>query len=365
MANRVSTELGEGQFMSQEAKAGRDSFIDLVRGLCALSVVFIHTVFWSGSEYVPTYLRSLSLLFDVPVFFFLSGMAFSTASKLIVITGIFRLSIVFGLLALIYDVLFSGFNFQETYRAFTLSPPQLRHLPVVTASYWFVPVYVVVSICAAVILEKMKNIYIPLMVVLFSYYPYFYFLQIDQPAWSILGVSGNFLIFYLFIYLLGYAAKQHIVHGAFKQRLAIALFFIGGGFLCLAYTTNGIPALDLQSAKFPIGLPYVAASLLSIAVIMYSHNGVSRIKWLEHIGRNAIFYYAGQGVGASILLKIVGKINFDLWQTKLLVMFILNLIITVVVSEGLRSVYRIAGMSSKCLLSHMNWPISADKRSST
>ena len=55
----------------------RDHYVDFVRGLCALSVVFIHTVFWSGYSYVPEYVRNLSLMFDVPVFFFLAGCSFS------------------------------------------------------------------------------------------------------------------------------------------------------------------------------------------------------------------------------------------------------------------------------------------------
>jgi len=351
--------------VNQEAKTSRDSFIDLARGICALSIVFIHTVFWSGSGYVPTYVASLSLLIDIPAFFFLSGMACAGANKVTVISVIFRLSSAFGLLALVYDVIFFEFHFKDVFLALTLSPPQLKHLPVVTASYWFVPVYVVVTLFGLVLLNKIKCIYIPLLPVLFSYYLYFFFMGIEPPAWPILGVNVNFLIFYLFMYLFGHFAKERIVCGQFKQYFAVALLFIGGGFLFMAYGKIGLSALDLQSSKFPVGLPYVSASLLSISAIIYYYSDLPlRSKWLEHVGRNAVFYYVGQGIGASILLIIVDKINIDLWQMKLLFMFTVNLIITIMVSEGLRCVFTLAGMSSKYLLPHMNSIVSGERRSS-
>ena len=50
-------------------KKNRNYYIDNIRGLATISVVFIHTVFWSGSSYVPEYMRNLSLLIDVPIVF--------------------------------------------------------------------------------------------------------------------------------------------------------------------------------------------------------------------------------------------------------------------------------------------------------
>ena len=55
----------------------RNESIDFFRGLAAISVIFIHTVFHSGSSYVPSYIQNMSLFFDVPVFMFLSGMIFN------------------------------------------------------------------------------------------------------------------------------------------------------------------------------------------------------------------------------------------------------------------------------------------------
>ena len=48
----------------------RDSYIDVVKGLALLSIMLIHTVFWSGQDYVPSFCQNIVLCFDVPVFFF-------------------------------------------------------------------------------------------------------------------------------------------------------------------------------------------------------------------------------------------------------------------------------------------------------
>ena len=52
----------------------RDLYIDYAKGLATLSIIFIHTAFWSGQFYIKTEFRVLSLLFDVPLFYALSGL---------------------------------------------------------------------------------------------------------------------------------------------------------------------------------------------------------------------------------------------------------------------------------------------------
>ena len=55
----------------------RDNSIDFFRGVAAIWIIFIHTCFWSGEVYVPVWLKSLSLIIDVPLFIFISGMTFN------------------------------------------------------------------------------------------------------------------------------------------------------------------------------------------------------------------------------------------------------------------------------------------------
>lgn len=50
-------------------KKERNIAIDFFRGIVIINIVFIHTTFCSGLFYVPSYIRNLSLLIDVPIFF--------------------------------------------------------------------------------------------------------------------------------------------------------------------------------------------------------------------------------------------------------------------------------------------------------
>lgn len=59
----------------------RNDNIDFFRGVAAVWIIFIHTCFWNGSMYVPTWLQSLSLIIDVPLFVFISGMAFNFSNN--------------------------------------------------------------------------------------------------------------------------------------------------------------------------------------------------------------------------------------------------------------------------------------------
>ena len=51
----------------------RDLYIDFAKGLATLSIIFIHTAFWSGQFYITTEVRVFSLVFDVALFYALSG----------------------------------------------------------------------------------------------------------------------------------------------------------------------------------------------------------------------------------------------------------------------------------------------------
>lgn len=51
----------------------RDEKLDFYRGLAILNIVCIHTCFFSGQSYLPDILRTLCLLYDVPILVFLAG----------------------------------------------------------------------------------------------------------------------------------------------------------------------------------------------------------------------------------------------------------------------------------------------------
>ena len=56
----------------------RDGYVDTMRGLAIVSVILIHTAFcFKSNSYCIDVIKNLTLLFDVPVFFFLAGFTMS------------------------------------------------------------------------------------------------------------------------------------------------------------------------------------------------------------------------------------------------------------------------------------------------
>ena len=41
----------------------RNYNIDFLRGIATISIIIIHTAFWSGTEYLPSWVSNLTLLF--------------------------------------------------------------------------------------------------------------------------------------------------------------------------------------------------------------------------------------------------------------------------------------------------------------
>lgn len=101
---------------------------------------------------------------------------------------------------------------------------------------------------------------------------------------------------------------------------------------------SGQRVLNLQDNKFPFSLPYIFASFVSISGFIYFYDIKKTNRFLEHLGREAVFYYAGQGVSSSVLFVLVEHVDGP-WGVKLLIMFAVNLVLTVTFSELLRLIY--------------------------
>ena len=51
----------------------RDEKLDFYRGLVMLEVVLAHTCYFSGQSYVPEIMRTICLLYEMPLLVFLAG----------------------------------------------------------------------------------------------------------------------------------------------------------------------------------------------------------------------------------------------------------------------------------------------------
>lgn len=172
----------------------RDYFIDNVRGMATLSVIFIHTVFWSGAFYVPNYMRVISLFFDVPVFFLLTGFVFKSTGKIDSLRQSVKIICYFFTFTLVMNIITLRLDASQLIGALTFNSANIPAFPVVNGSYWFVPMYISSAIISHALINsfgKKSKIVIPLS---FLYYTLSYAtgIKINQ---EILGMSVNSLFF--------------------------------------------------------------------------------------------------------------------------------------------------------------------------
>lgn len=333
----------------------RDRYIDIARGVCIISLVHLHTAFWSGN-FLPTWWQSVTLLLDVPAFFFIAGMTFAVTQRESILSSIFRFSTIYGLIVFIYDLIFSHFNFTNTIDALLLTPPNLKLLPVVLGSYWFVNNYIVTLIFGTLIIKKMKPLTCFFIIGFLSYYALCFFSGQGTNDHAVLGVSTNCLFFYTSLFLLGYIIREKIIDTKYKNFIALIIFITGILLYFIAYLKFGNTVLNLQTNKLIVKLPYIAASLPSIALIILFYQKTCKNFLLEHIGKNAIFYYVGQSVAITIVYELVIW-HTELWYYKFLLFFFLNMVVTIIVAELIRLLYTNIGKLISLILKKINYLI--------
>ena len=260
--------------MSQIHHTNRDYALDILRGICVISIVLIHTTFWSGGSYVPQAVQSLSLLIDVPAFFFIAGMALAYSKAPNPLPALWKLIFYFGVCIAIYDLCVSidtkHISFMNTAAAITLHGFSTNALPVLGGSYWFVPVFCVAMIAGALIISFVR---VPL-ALLASFALGLYiaaFFGIFSWQGSFLGVGLQYLVFYTALIVLGY----YFIRSQRQRLIIILLASVGvGGFAMLVVLHSSgslahLPSIfDLQAHKFPVSLPYVLASCASLAGLL-------------------------------------------------------------------------------------------------
>ena len=261
----------------------RDEALDILRGICVISIVLIHTTFWSGGSYVPQAVQSLSLLIDVPAFFFIAGMALAYSKAPNPLPALWKLIFYFGVCIAIYDLCVSidtkHISFMNTAAAITLHGFSTDALPVLGGSYWFVPVFCVAMIAGALIISFVR---VPL-ALLASFALGLYiaaFFGIFSWQGSFLGVGLQYLVFYTALIVLGY----YFIRSQRQRLIIIACASVGvGGFamLIILHSSGSLAHLpsifDLQAHKFPVSLPYVLASCASLAGLLVVY--VALAKW--------------------------------------------------------------------------------------
>ena len=322
----------------------RNYNLDFYRGFAILWILVIHSCFCSGYSYVPEYVRNLSLLIDVPLFIFLSGMTYhysdNIEKNIKSIVKLYLYYVLFLLIYIIFGLLFyrSSFHFSNILPMFFFKFDSKLPFIVFGYSMWFMPMYMLVSLLGSFIIQNRS---IDLKKLLFIFILYGLFLY----YFSFKTLSMIFL--YLLIYLFGYFA--------FDKKLSMKRFII---IICISLFINIIfephwiyGFHNMQQAKFNYDLAYLFYSLLSIFVVwlLYSkfdfHN-----RYISSIGKGSFIIYLLQGISSSIIYKILPFFHLW-WPFKLLWMIIINISICLILFVIFQYIYRwYDKLINKCLL---------------
>jgi fucose 4-O-acetylase-like acetyltransferase len=312
----------------------RDLYIDFAKGLATLSVVFIHTVFWSGQLYVPREVRLLSLLADVPIFFVLSGLT-SSGNIEKTIERLLRLQITYSLFVGLLFVLSSCLDFSQfswetlgNWLLHNYSPcPSFK---VVMGSFWYLKVYFVVMFLGAVVLR-----YFPKLVkhvLAFCILLYFVFNLYVYPSGQV-----GYVCFYLAIYLAaGLLKGRRIPSKSIPYIYAGCLLF---GTAVMAYHGTWEIIYKLNKQKFPPQLVYMfwASFAMVTTAVGYQRFRINRPSFITYVGQNAIFFYFGQGISSSLIYPLVEALKADwAWYLLLPLAFVLNVILATLIAKILQ-----------------------------
>ena len=299
--------------------------VDIWKGVTILSVLVIHTCFWSGRQYLPDWMRHVSLLLDVTVFFFISGFLLqSSISKIVIqragrqsyrlIVDFFLISLIVLLLAIVlYYILrledrvelnlqtavFSGLKVDPSGSVWEV-------LQVYGGSIWFLRVYLMVLLVGSLLLASPLQRWLPVLPVL-SFAAFLVIVEFPQLDKPFVLSDTRFLTFYLTIFLSGAFLKKYLQRISLKV-LSIFWITLIAISLVIIIRDGGLP--DLQAAKFPPSILYLLFSMHSIMIfcllVVYEsvHSFPSphcRIRiFLSWCGRNSFRIFLWQGVAASI-----------------------------------------------------------------
>lgn len=312
----------------------RDNTIDLFRGIAALAIVIIHTSFWSGSSYVPPIIQSLTLLIDVPLFMFISGMTYNFSNSLQKnIKGLINIWKKYLIFLVPYYIICyimkpSYISLSEIIKSIFFSLSEMSPLEVVPGSFWFIFMYFTVSLISSIIitiynkyndnLDNFKNI------ILVSFI--LYGMSLYNKDFIFLNTCN---LMFIFIYLLGY----YLYNKKFKtiwDYLFILFFNIDILIFMLLFGDYGVT--NIQGAKFDFSITYLLWSSISITTVAYLKDRIKfNCNFLNWIGKNAIVFYFGQGISSTIIGLITTQITLH-WIPKFIILSIINIALAILIS---------------------------------
>ena len=313
----------EGSLAPEAPRGARDRYVDLFKGGLILWIVHLHTVFFSGDDYIPDLVRQVSCLVDVPAFFFVSGYLLKTWGfrdcLLRSVRLCARLFIVYALVSLLLiPLLYLGAPLLgvpavpvlSTLRAALVLNPfrgLWDLLPAYGGSLWFLRTYlevlcVVPFVCWFLRPEAPRlRRYALLVLMLMSFHLARYVFYESVPVHADMMVK---VAFYTFLFCCGACFRAD--EARFGRGLLATAFLLSGALCLFAFYHDG-GVLSVQSGKFPPSYRYLAYSLPLVVGFMIgkrawkppilSSRGLQALEWC---GKHVFAVYLAQGIACSV-----------------------------------------------------------------
>lgn len=343
----------------------RDLYIDFAKGLATLSIIFIHTAFWSGQFYITAETRVFSLVFDVALFYALSGVTSGAniektlyrllklqITYMIFVTLLFFLDYffkVFGLTFFSMEWLQSFYStFGSKYATTSISiEPQWQNLgnwylhqytnadtfPVVMGSFWYLKVYFILTVFGVLILRffpKHINWFIGLCIALtliFNFFPWLY------PTGQV-----GYVAFYLAVFLIANRMKGKKIPG---KMIPILYATVAALLLWMFWYYGNDIFYKINKNKFPPKIPYIIWTLFSLVTlfVFYNRLKITKENFITFIGKNAIFFYFAQGISSSLVYFLVVPLVEKMpWWTLMILIYLINIILATVIAKALKKI---------------------------
>jgi fucose 4-O-acetylase-like acetyltransferase len=343
----------------------RDLYIDFAKGLATLSIIFIHTAFWSGQLYIPSEVRVFSLVFDVALFYALSGITSSSniektlyrllklqITYMIFVTFLFFLDYffkVFGLTFFSLEWLQTFYStFGSKYAATSISTVPLWEnlgnwylhqytnadtFPVVMGSFWYLRVYFILTVFGVLILRffpKHINWFIGICVgltLLFNILPEIY------PSGQV-----GYVAFYMTVFLVANKMRGKTIP---VKMIPVLYSIVALALIWMFWDYGNDIFYKINRNKFPPKIPYIIWASFSLVTlfVFYNRLKITKESFVTHIGKNAIFFYFAQGISSSLIYFLVVPLKENIsWWVLMIIVYVINIILAFIISIGLKKV---------------------------
>jgi fucose 4-O-acetylase-like acetyltransferase len=332
----------------------RDTYFDAFKGMMILSVINIHTVYWSLKPYTPDILRELAYFVDIPIFFFISGYFVRYSGFLScgrqalrqLVRLYLRYLVITALVAsgTVLWVYFFRDRIPDGLPASLLSMFTLKlsgelwgYFKGYYGNLWYLHTYLPMLLLVPVMVgipffPRFK--YVVLFVLLILYYLMTY----EYKGHVFLLRSWGDIFFYSFFYVLG--TVYRIKEEELSARLVLFSFIVNCLVVWFIFQMDG-GELRLSRYKFPPSVEWLVYSLLLVHVFVLIRpywnktirSRISRIApGLEWIGNNSLTVYLIQGLICSIPFLFAGRLAEAVSYTPLLYLLVFSFNATVSIS---------------------------------